>query len=624
MKKNLFVLVAFCLFILAAIVPVVVSATDDGSVIMLVWPDSQAFSYGDMITFNGVNTASGTTYLFITGPNLDPDGSQIQSSHPRDSPVTDGNASTFKAVSGFGGTKWHFEWDTRNVLIDAGTYTVYAASEPRDLPHINSTHYTKISFIIRRPPVSSSSPSAGSDAPVTIARLDKLRYIIGEDTVMFSGTNTASGTTYLFITGPNLDVKGSQIQKDWPREYPVTDGDASTFQVAVVGPDNRWSYTWDTHNAHVDSGAYTVYAAGAPRDIPHINSTHSDRISFIMLPPKGAILPTDTVTSTGAGDDSAVTITQPKSGRFSIGDTLTFSGTNTGSGITYLFITGPNLATDGSQIQSTRPGDSPVIDGDASTFLAAGVGPDHQWSYTWNSQKVRIDAGLYSIYAASTPRDFSHINNTHHARTDVIMMRPANIEPANGNLTVPSVVMKGDTITISGTVKGNPVPGVAIWIIGAPGSGMAGYADQVIVQPDSTGSYSLDLNTAPARLEEGKFHVIVQQPMQNGVFDIYLGKDGWVWNRMLKENDANGTKIFRIQGPGSLQGNDAYEALVQVFIDPAVDDTIAIFPSTVGPIGSGDTGTENQLTGDQNRKIAKPVNLLDQAWGFLSGLFLGK
>jgi len=506
--KNLFVLVAFCLIMLVAIVPASGSTGDDGSV-TLVQPREGSFSIGDIIAFGGKNTASETTYLFITGPNLDVKGSQIQSSHPHDSPVSDGGASTFLSISGFAGNKWYWEWNTQNVLIDAGMYTVYVASAPRDLQHINSTHYTKISFVLKRPANSPATTGAGS-------------------------------------TG------GSQAE---------------------------------------------------------------------------------------AGGDTSVTITRPESGRYSIGDTLTFSGTNTGSDTTYLFITGPNLDAKGAQIQSTHPGNSPVTDNNASTFLAASVGPDNQWSYTWNSQKALIDAGMFEVFAAGSPRDLPHINDTHYARVAFIMTRPANIESPNGNLSVPpSVVMKGDKITISGTAKGNPGPGVAIWIIGAPGSGTTGYANQVIVHPDSTGAYSLDLDRATARLEEGRFHVVVQHPMQNNVFDIYFANvtagdalDGWVLNRMLKDNNnADGIRVFKIRGAGCLQGNDAYEALVQVFEDPSVDDTIAIFPSTVNPTRSNDTvpgqqnrvpETQNPLTGDQHKKTAGSGNPLDQLFGFLSGIF---
>ena len=139
-----------------------------------------------------------------------------------------------------------------------------------------------------------SPAAAGGDAPVTITPLVNTRYTIGEDSITFSGTNTDSGTTYLFLSGPNLDINGSQIQKDWPGKYPVTDGDASTFMAVSVGPDNTWSYTWDTHTVAIDSGLYMVYAASTPRDIPHINSTHFNMVSFPMLPQKDRILPSET------------------------------------------------------------------------------------------------------------------------------------------------------------------------------------------------------------------------------------------------------------------------------------------------------------------------------------------
>jgi hypothetical protein len=371
---------------------------------------------------------------------------------------------------------------------------------------------------------------AGSDGTVTINNLTQVKYYIGEDTVTFSGTNTASGTTYLFITGPNLKTNGAQIQSIHPGQSPVIDGDASTFQAARVGPDTTWSYTWDTHNVMIDSGTYTVYAASTPQDVSHINSTHFNRVSFIMAPPKGMVRPVTAALSTGSD----------------------VSG-----------------ATDQSERQTISRGDI---------------------------------------------------------------------------LPMPFVGRKGNTITISGTAKGNPQPGVAIWVIGAPDYSMekAGYANQVVVRPDSTGFYSLNIDAAAANLREGNYHVIVQHPMQNNVLDIYLtgnttgdATDGWVWNRMLDQNhDANGTQIFKVRGPGSLQGDDAYEALIQAFKDPGVDDVIAIAPSsvvtttrppvvTLTPTGSSDKvpGQQNTPAGGHPGKTTGSGNLLDQIFGFLSGIF---
>jgi hypothetical protein len=700
MRKNLFALAACCLIILAVIVPASGSTGNDGTV-TIVQPREGAFSIGDTIAFGGKNTGSETTYLFITGPNLDPKGSQIQSTNPHNTPVFDNNASTFLAISGFAGNKWYWEWNTQNALIDAGVYTVYAVSEPRDLAHINDTRYTKISFIMKRPANAQATMGAGSPGASPTGAGDSAS---GTTTRPESGT-CSPGTT---LSQPSVVTKGTTITISgcaggnpgpgiaiWVLGSKVDDAASYADQV-IVQPDSTGFYSQNIDSAtagrlggtyHVvvqhpgkndifdisidtaegatkgwvlnrmlkDSGnaggtrVFKIHGAGSLQGDDayealiqgykeSVTSNGVDDIIAVFPSSSVTTGPTQAVTVAQEDSNAPITITRPKSGRYSIGDTLTFSGTNTISDTTYLFITGPNLDPVGSQIQSTHPGKSPVTNGDASTFQAAVVGPDNQWSYTWNSQKTLIDAGVFTVYAAGSPRDLPHINETQYARVTFMMTRPANIESQEGYLSVPpSVVLKADTITISGTAKGNPGPGVAVWIIGAPVAGAAGYADQVIVHPDSTGSYSLVLDRATARLEEGRFHVVVQHPMQNNVFDIYLANysvknttDGWVLNRMLKDNsNADGTRVFKIRGAGSLQGDDAYEALVQVFEDKTVDDSIVIFPSTVNPPGSADPVPVQQdqvpttpyvVTG-QSGNPAGSGNLLDQVVGFLSGMF---
>jgi hypothetical protein len=377
--------------------------------------------------------------------------------------------------------------------------------------------------------------------------------------------------------------------------------------------------------------------------------------------------------SGSTGNDGTVTIVQPGEGVFSLGDTIAFGGKNTGSETTYLFITGPNLAVKGSQIQSSHPHDSPVIDGDASTFLSISGFAGNKWYWEWDTRNALIDTGMYTVYIASAPRDLPHINSTHYTKISFIMKRPVNIpadtgaESNGGNpaeagsdasgtvtrpeggtcssgetLTQPSVVTQGNTITISGCANGNPHPGVAIWIIGAPGNDTAGYADQFVVHPDSTGFYSLDLDSTTASLHEGRYHVIVQHPMENNVLDIYLAKittgtatDGWVWNRMLKDNnDANGARIAKLIGAGSLQGDDAYEALIQGFKDSGVDDRIAIpsspavttalppaVPGTSAASGGKIPVQQNPLAGGQDKKTAGSGSMLDQVLSFLAGIF---
>ena len=71
--------------------------------------------------------------------------------------------------------------------------------------------------------------------------------------------------------------------------------------------------------------------------------------------------------------------------------------------------------------------------------------------------------------------------------------------------------------------------------------------------------------------------------MQNNRFDIDMDGD---YVRNLNLN--NGTNLFRIAGPGSLQGTDAAEALIAAFSDPAMKnvDTYTVIPFQVTDAGS--------------------------------------
>ena len=65
--------------------------------------------------------------------------------------------------------------------------------------------------------------------------------------------------------------------------------------------------------------------------------------------------------------------------------------------------------------------------------------------------------------------------------------------------------------------------------------------------------------------------------MQNNQFDIAVSGD---YVRTMKHN--NGTNLFRIAGPGSLQGGNAADALISAFTNAeAYDDTYTILPFQV-------------------------------------------
>ncbi len=114
--------------------------------------------------------------------------------------------------------------------------------------------------------------------------------------------------------------------------------------------------------------------------------------------------------------------------------------------------------------------------------------------------------------------------------------------------------MQGKKITISGISRGGQASETAIWVFGP------GYSDRFIVNPDSTGSYSMVIDTATTRLDEGNYHVVVQHPGLDRIFDVTMNGD-------YIRNSVTSSDIFRFRGSGRLTGDEAYGALLQVLGD---------------------------------------------------------
>ena len=67
-------------------------------------------------------------------------------------------------------------------------------------------------------------------------------YSTGEE-IIFSGTNTDSATTYLFVTGPGLAANGVRLDDV---AIPGVTEDAGTFTRVEVELDDTWEYRWGT------------------------------------------------------------------------------------------------------------------------------------------------------------------------------------------------------------------------------------------------------------------------------------------------------------------------------------------------------------------------------------------
>jgi hypothetical protein len=263
--------------------------------------------------------------------------------------------------------------------------------------------------------------------------------------------------------------------------------------------------------------------------------------------------------------DTGVTIAAQGDHSYYLGEKVVFSGHNYDSDTTYLFMTGPNLPATGGILTSPR---QEIISGNPGSFTLVKTKPDKTWEYTWYTANLKLDAGTYTIYAASQPKAKDQLGSA-AANVGIIVKKPfitAEISPAT--------ISNGMPFTVSGIAEGIP-PDVQIWILGK------NYLSKSTESVNSTdASYKhIVPGEATSKFVAGQYFAIVQHPMQDNKFNIDISGD-----YVRLNNDTN---IFKITGPGSLQGSDAADALVAAFSDPGTgDDTYTEIPFQVTDAGS--------------------------------------
>ena len=304
-------------------------------------------------------------------------------------------------------------------------------------------------------------------------------------------------------------------------------------------------------------------------------------------------------------EKGAVTIVAAGDQSYYLGEEIKFSGTNTESYKTYLFIAGPNLPVNGGRIHMDNPRDDVpgargVQDSNADTFKVVDVNGDNTWSWKWGTSKIALDAGTYTIYAVSQPRSAGNLADAAFGTVSIIIKKPFVSATASQ-----STVAQGDKIFITGTAEGNP-KGVKIWILGKNyPTNAAGVRDESV---NADASFKYEVTQAATKyLYPGQYFVVVQHPMQNNEFDVRMNGANDVWNYKL---GPDGTRIFSLLGAGSLQGSDAAEALVQGINDPNVDDTytklqflVEVPVIRIDPVGDKHVGDKFTITAATNLAV---------------------
>jgi len=574
-----------------------VTVTVNPGVVIIDDMGDQNFSLGENIRLSGTDTESNTIYLFITGPDLPFNGGLLTDPKIPVNPYTE--PPVFTHVDVKVDDRWEYTWETSNLEIEAGTYTVFAVSQPHDLDYLFDTPFDASSIILHKrdlpddenfnltvsvevfddeilpqnpfvstvygPPFEqcviwiepSSEQSGLSNVPLIFAN----QYGV-ERGAEIAGNHIISGSN-------GLSVKENTTEPDH-------------YALVTLSPTGMRTVTWQT-TKNTPSGSYTIRAEQINNEISTV---------------KNAIVTVK---------DCEIEFDNLEDQIYDFGQEVSLSGKNSNSDKVFLYITGPNLPIPGGLLTDPRISVNPYAE--PPIFTLVDVKADDTWEYIWETSNLSIDSGSYTLYAVSSPTDRSRLEDPYED------IHYTSLNLTLGNPIIPDVsldrtVTQGDSLFIEGLADTVPSSGVAFWIFGQ------NFLVHTTEKVNSDGSFRTELDgVTTIEMSPGIYQVIIQQPMENDRFDIYPKADGNYLYRYVVESGQYANPLFTLDGPGSVESFYAAERIMTTLDDPQYDDKYTSFwfsveyPKTVIPdIGVKNVGDKFTITGETN--IAPGNNLL--------------
>ena len=337
------------------------------------------------------------------------------------------------------------------------------------------------------------------------------------------------------IRGNPIDLYGTAIISENTVQLSVI-GEGEYSEGKKIGsPDivgnNTWSFRWNPGYS-VEPGTYVFLISDTEENV-------SDTVVVSIV--KGA------VTIVAAGDQS-----------YYLGEKIRLSGTCTARNLVFLSIALsdphlPNRKIDQISLET--------IDNDPKTFLEVKVSNEKTFEYEWDTSKDAslISPGTYTIYACEGPFGKNNLENKAYGTVSIILKKPFISATASQSL-----IAQGDRLFITGTAEGNPKPGVQVWIFGKE------HFLQTTVKVNDDASFSLKLDPETKQMDLGQHFVIVQHPMMNNEFDVYLDSSR---ENVLSNFPKKGTEVFALNGSNKKTGAEAAMALLEAINSPNIDDT---------------------------------------------------
>ncbi len=149
---------------------------------------------GDVVTLSGYSYTGNTVYLFLTGPNLPPNGVALDNINRH----ADQGGATQVDVDGNG--HWVYLWNTGAPGLDPGSYTIWVADGPADVSRLSTVDYRTISVTLSEPFITAgiSGGSGQPPEPVQTGSMDLSSIPNGTSVVV---NNMYKGMTPLIVSG---------------------------------------------------------------------------------------------------------------------------------------------------------------------------------------------------------------------------------------------------------------------------------------------------------------------------------------------------------------------------------------------------------------------------------------
>ncbi|MCZ0861270.1 PGF-CTERM sorting domain-containing protein [Methanocorpusculum sp. MG] len=283
-------------------------------------------------------------------------------------------------------------------------------------------------------------------------------------------------------------------------------------------------------------------------------------------------------------EKGALTISASGDGSYYIGDEIKLTGTNTDSDLVFLFLTGQNLNANGIVLKDLPK----KIDARLSENPVA-VKTDDTWEYKWDTSKIALDTGAYTIYATSRltngkASDASDSTSKYATNGKAVKLSDSEYATVSVNLKQPflsavpsgTIIAQGDKLYVRGTAEGKP-NNLMLYIFG-PNF----FEDHSItVEDDGTYEKKIDISNS---MSSNQYFVVVQHPMYNNNFDAMLVDESDDYKYFQIVNSTTGGSqqgSFVVWGDNKLQGSQAADALTKMIDDANIDDIYTKLTFTV-------------------------------------------